>query len=298
MRFYCNLNDCRVQPAQMGRAREAEGWHGILVADHMWDAAGTRPHVWSVLGALAASTTELVVGTGFGNNLFRHPVEFAQASLTMQRISGGRFEGGLGAGWAEEEIVGTGRALAPPSERAGRLIEAVRLIRELFDTGSCSYTGRYYQVDVPRLERLGDMAPPPLVVGAVGRRVITSVAPYIDKLELMPAAVATRGGSVDMAVSNSITRDDIRAMVDFARSTRDDLPLRLYIPCCAGDDERTKKIAAMFDGFFAEFQGSPPKVADAIHRLGDLGLAELHVSPTDQYTFENLAPLLLAPTAA
>jgi alkanesulfonate monooxygenase SsuD/methylene tetrahydromethanopterin reductase-like flavin-dependent oxidoreductase (luciferase family) len=293
--YFCNLSDCRVDPVAWASTRQAEGWDGILVADHLFDTWGTRPHVWTTLGALAAGTDGLTLGTGYGNNLFRHPVEFAQASLTMQRISGGRFEAGLGAGWMEDEIVQTGRTLPPAAERADRLIEAVQLVRELFDTGSSRFAGKHYRLDVDRLERLGDRSPPKLVVGAGGRRVIRSVVPFVDKLELMPAAVATRTGSMNMEITNQLSYDDIRAMIDLARSTRGDLPLRIYVPCCAGDDDRTKKIASMYEGFFADFNGSPSKVAESVLALAELGIDEAHLAPSDEYTYVNLAPLLAAP---
>jgi alkanesulfonate monooxygenase SsuD/methylene tetrahydromethanopterin reductase-like flavin-dependent oxidoreductase (luciferase family) len=294
VRFFCNLNDARVQPVEWGATRRAEGWGGFVVCDHLWDPAGPKPHVWSVLGALAASTSTVILGTGFANNLFRHPVEFAQASLTMQRISRGRFEAGLGAGWSEEELLRTGRDIVSGPERADRLIEAVRLVRELFDTGSMHFAGRYYRVDVDRLERLGDQKPPALVVGAGGRRVIRSVAPFVDKLELMPQSLGNRSGSIDMAALNSVTRDDVRSMIDLARSARGDIPLRMYVGCCAGDDERTARISSMFsEGFFADFYGSPKKVADAVLGLADFGIDEFHLAPNDQYTYENLAPLLM-----
>jgi alkanesulfonate monooxygenase SsuD/methylene tetrahydromethanopterin reductase-like flavin-dependent oxidoreductase (luciferase family) len=179
-------------------------------------------------------------------------------------------------------------------ERADRLIEAVHLVRELFDTGSVHYAGDYYQVDVERLERLGDLAPPPLVVGAGGPRVIRSIAASIDKLELMPPSLANRSGTLEISGMNAVTRDDVRGMVDMARSARSDLPLRMYVACCAGDDERTARIAALFtEGFFADFYGTPNKVADAILGLEDMGIDEFHLAPNDQYSFENLAPLLL-----
>lgn len=294
MRFVCNLNDSRVHPVEWAGARGAQGWDGFLVCDHLWDPAGPKPHVWSVLGALAACTSGPTLGTGFANNLLRHPVEFAQASLTMQRITGGRFEAGLGAGWFEEELRATGREMSPGPERAERLIEAVQVVRELFETGSSGFSGRHYRVEIDRLERLGDQPPPSLVVGAGGPRVIRSVADHVDKLELMPPSLVTRSGAMDTAAFNSVGRDDVRAMVDRARSTREDLPLRLYVACCAGDDERTERIASKFtEGFFADFYGSPSKVADAVLGLGELGVDEVHLAPNDQYTYDNLAPLLL-----
>jgi hypothetical protein len=67
----------------------------------------------------------------------------------------------------------------------------------------------------------------------------------------------------------------------------------LYVACCAGDDERTKRVEAMSAGYFADFQGSPSKVADAVLGIGELGIDEVHLSPSDNYTFQNLAPLLV-----
>jgi alkanesulfonate monooxygenase SsuD/methylene tetrahydromethanopterin reductase-like flavin-dependent oxidoreductase (luciferase family) len=293
VRFFCGLSDCRMNPVDWAAARRSEGWHGVLVADHLFDAWGARPHVWSVLGMLAAGAPDLLLGTGYANNLVRHPVEFAQASLTMQRISGGRFDAGLGAGWTEDEMVRTGRNLPPPAERAGRLIEAVQIVRDLLQSGSSRFRGRYYTVDVERLERLDDQRPPRLVVGAGGPRLLRAVAPLVDKLELMPAAVATRTGQMNMDITNRLSYDDIRAMVDRARSVRADITLGIYIPCCAGDDERTKKIASLYDGFFADFQGSPSRVADNILALGEFGIDEFHLSASDAYTYPNLAPQLL-----
>jgi alkanesulfonate monooxygenase SsuD/methylene tetrahydromethanopterin reductase-like flavin-dependent oxidoreductase (luciferase family) len=263
-----------------------------VVADHLFDTWGSRPHVWGVLGALAVGTSDLTLGTGYANNLVRHPIEFAQASLTIQRLSGGRFEAGLGAGWTQEEIERTGRTLPSTRERADRLIEAVQMTRELFDHGASQFGGQYYDVDVDRLERLGDTPPPALVVGAGGRKLIRSVTPFVDKLELMPAAVATRTGAMNMEISNAITDDDVRALADLARSVRDDIVLRLYVPCCAGDDERTRKVAAAYDGFFARFQGSPNKVAHEILALGEWGISEVHLATSDEATYRNLAPLL------
>jgi alkanesulfonate monooxygenase SsuD/methylene tetrahydromethanopterin reductase-like flavin-dependent oxidoreductase (luciferase family) len=171
-------------------------------------------------------------------------------------------------------------------------------MRELFDTGSCRFQGRYYQLDVDRLERLQDLPPPVLLAGVGGPRVTKAVAPYVDKLEIMPAAVSTRGGAMNMERSNQVTRDDVRALIDCARSVRDDVPLRVYITCCAGDDERTQRVASMFEGFFADFQGSPEKVAANILGLADLGIDEVHLQPSDNYTYGNLAPLLVAASRA
>ena len=129
--------------------------------------------VGSVLGALASTTTTVGLGTGHHCNLFRHPVEFAHASLSVQRLSGGRFEAGLGAGWTKDELVRSGRDMPSPGERASRLIEAAQIVRQLFDTGSATFKGEHYEVDMDGLDRLEGIGPPPLVIAAGGRVYLT-----------------------------------------------------------------------------------------------------------------------------
>src|SRR5262245_60623264 len=120
-----------VDPVTWAQTREAEGWQVLGCADHFWTGTRAYPHSWVTLGAMAAATSRSLLTTSFANNLFRSPVEFAQASLQMQIVSGGRFEAGLGAGWTKEEAVGASLHYPEPSERAGRLIEAVQIVRQL-----------------------------------------------------------------------------------------------------------------------------------------------------------------------
>lgn len=298
MKFACSLSEVDVDPVAWSRLREAEGWDALFVSDHLWTDVGASPHLWTLLGAMAVSTRSVRLGPAFQNNLFRHPVEFAQACLTMQRISGGRFEAGLGAGWSGIELERTGRPLPTAGERAGRLIEAVQITRQLFDAGRCAFAGRYYNVDVNLVERPAQ-GPPPLVVSAGGPRVIRSVAPFVDRLELKAASSATRGGRLDLAALAAVTWDDLRAQVDLARSARADLPLGLHVLCCAGDDERTRRIASKFPegSLFGRFYGPPDQVAQAVWSLADLGVNRVHLTPGDQHSYANLAPLLCGVTA-
>jgi alkanesulfonate monooxygenase SsuD/methylene tetrahydromethanopterin reductase-like flavin-dependent oxidoreductase (luciferase family) len=296
MQFACSLSEVDVDPTAWSRQREAEGWDALFVSDHLWTDVGASPHLWTLLGAMAVSTTRVQLGPAFQNNLFRHPVEFVQASLTMQRISGGRFEAGLGAGWSGVELERTGRSLPSPGERAGRLIEAVEIARQLFDDGRCRFAGRYYQVDMDLVERPAG-GPPPLVVSAGGPRVIRAVAPLVDRLELKAASLATRGGRLDLEALATVTMDDLRRQVDLARSTRAELPLGMHVLCRARDDESTRRIAAHFPpgSLFGRFYGPPDSVAEAIRSLDDLGLQRVHVTPGDQQSFANLAPLICGP---
>src|SRR4029077_14534364 len=139
LQFVPNYVDIDVEPATWARAREAEGWHGLAVADHLWDRGRAYPHLWVALGAMAAATSRVMLTSSFANNLLRSPVEFAQAAMTVQHAAGGRFEAGLGAGWARAEIEQIGHRYPPPAERISRYIEAIKVAGELLRTRRCSF---------------------------------------------------------------------------------------------------------------------------------------------------------------
>ena len=121
MRFTVNLLGVEDDPATWAREREQEGWHALSVADHVFTSRHAYPHVWVSATAMAMATTDVTISTAFVNNLLRTPVEVAQAALQLQRVSGGRFELGLGAGWADDEITGSGLRYPPPGERGGHV---------------------------------------------------------------------------------------------------------------------------------------------------------------------------------
>jgi alkanesulfonate monooxygenase SsuD/methylene tetrahydromethanopterin reductase-like flavin-dependent oxidoreductase (luciferase family) len=292
----CSLSVVAVSLEKWAAQREQEGWHALFASDHLCTDVGAAPHMWVVLGAMGASTTSARIGSAFHNNLLRHPVEFAQGALTMQRITDGRFEAGLGAGWSESELVCTGRALPPPGIRAAMLIEAVQIARMLFDDGRCDFDGTHYSVHLEEIER-PSVGPPPLVVAAGGRRIIESVLPLVDRLELKVASAATRGGRLDLQALGAITREDVAEKVSLVRSLRADIPIGLHVLCRAGSDERTRRIAATFppDSLVRRFYGPPEEVASMILSLEELGVELVHVTPGDQQSYLNLAPLLLDP---
>jgi alkanesulfonate monooxygenase SsuD/methylene tetrahydromethanopterin reductase-like flavin-dependent oxidoreductase (luciferase family) len=97
MEFCPNLMRADIDPVAWAIAREAEGWDVIAASDHLWVRSGVAfPHLWVTLTQMAMVTSRVRLTSSFANNLFRSPVEFAQASLALQRASGGRFE----ASWA------------------------------------------------------------------------------------------------------------------------------------------------------------------------------------------------------
>jgi coenzyme F420-dependent glucose-6-phosphate dehydrogenase len=152
------------------RLAEESGFEFALISDHFhpWtDAQGQSPLVWSVIGALAHTTSRLVVGTGVTCPTMRvHPTLVAQAAATSAAMMPGRFFLGVGTGEnLNEHIVG---ARWPSIEvRQEMLEEAVAIIRQLWQGGYQDHHGRHYTVENARLYTLPP-EPPALVVAAAG----------------------------------------------------------------------------------------------------------------------------------
>jgi coenzyme F420-dependent glucose-6-phosphate dehydrogenase len=151
------------------RAEEV-GFSFALISDHYhpWiDRQGSSPFVWSVIGAIAASTTSLRVGTGVTCPLIRtHPAIIAQAAATAASLLPGRFVFGVGTGENLNEHV-LGDRWPSAGERREMLAEAVRLMRLLWKGELCSFEGRHYRVDNARIYTLPD-EPIEVVVAAGG----------------------------------------------------------------------------------------------------------------------------------
>lgn len=295
MEYMANLIRLDVHPGEWAREREAEGWHGVVCSDHYWvPAVGVRgtPHVWTTLATMAAHTERVLLGPSFANNLLRSPVEFCQASLSLQRDSGGRAEAALGAGWMREELEQTGQRFPPAPERARRLREAVLIARDLLEGGTVTFTGEFYDIDVPLLGPR-PTSPPPLVASLGGPWTIREIAPLVDRVELTIGR-ATRSGSNDLSLLAAVDLDDVRAMVSQVRAVNEQVPIGMLAHVAVGDGpDIEQRRQTLGEGLFGRFVGEPDRVADTIRSLDDLGISRVQVTETVPGSVERLAPALL-----
>jgi alkanesulfonate monooxygenase SsuD/methylene tetrahydromethanopterin reductase-like flavin-dependent oxidoreductase (luciferase family) len=299
MYFIANLMDPGIDPCTWAVDREREGWDVLAASDHFFLPVGGQrqwfPHLWVTVSQMAAATTTARITSTFANNLLRSPVEFVQASLTMQRVSDGRWEAGLGAGWSEWELEATGLRFPSPRERADRYIEAVRVVRALFDTGNCTFHGDYYTIDVPNMPGFENV-PAPVLVGALGGdRTIKGAGPNLDRIELKASSPATRGGAMDHAAFAAIPRAHLVDLIAKARRAAGDIEIAFYARCGVGDDPLTRELAALCvepDGLYTGLFGPPDQVAERLHAFTELGITHINVSPTRSSAFELLAPYL------
>jgi F420-dependent oxidoreductase-like protein len=135
---------------------------------------------WMLLGAFAQATRRLRLGTLVTGIHYRHPAVLANMAATLDIVSGGRLEIGLGAGWNEEESGAYGIALGSPRERSDRFEEACEVIIGLLGNETTSFEGTYFRLSGARCEPKPVQRPhPPICIGGSGeRRTLRTVARF------------------------------------------------------------------------------------------------------------------------
>ena len=184
---------------------EELGFDSAWVYDHLLrpdDEATPILEAWTLLAALAQKTSRLRIGCLVTANTFRHPALLAKMATTIDHLSGGRLELGLGAGWMEREHHAYGIPFYTAKERAERLREAAALIHALWSAEPAHFSGKYYQLDNPPFAPQPLQRPhPPLVIGGAGRKwILPTVARYADTWNVhfrTPQAVADLNAVLD-----------------------------------------------------------------------------------------------------
>ena len=165
------------------RAEEA-GFEFVTVSDHFhpWTSSqGHSPFAWSTVGAIAALTERVGIGTGVTCPLIRyHPAVIAQAAATSAELSSGRFFLGLGTGEALNEHI-TGDRWPPANLRLDMLVEAVEIMRALWTGENTDYEGDFYVVENARLFSMPE-TPPPIIWAASGKQSASLAGQHADGL--------------------------------------------------------------------------------------------------------------------
>jgi len=174
--------------AGLAGAADDSGYDSVWVMDHFYQlpALGGPPQPmlesYTLLGALAARTSRVRLGTLVTGVTYRNPAILAKIVTTLDTISAGRAILGIGAAWYDVEHDGLGVRFPPVKERMDRLEEAVQICRAMFREDRPSFQGRFYRIDeawnVPRPVQAGG---PPILIGGGGeRRTLALVARYGD----------------------------------------------------------------------------------------------------------------------
>jgi probable F420-dependent oxidoreductase len=188
------LTDETIAPVALGRAAEDAGFEALFVPEHThipasrespWPGGDQLPREYShtldpfvALSAVAATTERLRVGTGIALIVERDPITLAHEAATLDHLSGGRFELGIGAGWNLEEMRNHG---TDPARRFAVMRERALAVREIWTQEEASFHGEF--VDFDRIwswPKPAQQPHPPIWVGGTGPRVIDRVLEYGD----------------------------------------------------------------------------------------------------------------------
>ncbi|MFC9977661.1 TIGR03621 family F420-dependent LLM class oxidoreductase [Spirillospora sp. NPDC127200] len=226
LRFGVVAESARTVEDLVTTARRAEelGYATLTLRDHfVAEPFGDQPAPMIALTAAACATRTLRLGTLVLANDYRHPVLLAKEAATLDQVSGGRFELGVGAGWLREEYERGGLAFDPAGVRVDRLAESLRLLRGLLGGEKVTFAGEHYAVRdlavFPVPERR-----PPLLVGAGSPRMLALAGRWADTVGVLPRALP------DGTISEEITErlpGTIARKVERVREAADGRPVEL-----------------------------------------------------------------------
>ena len=256
-------------PEILALARRAEEWgfSAVYVPDH-WayeqrdgSALDTHTPAWeatTILGAIAAATSRVQIGALVLCNLFRHPGTTAQATATLDHLSGGRAVLGIGSGWTRAEFEMMGTPFPEIQPRLRMLDEAVRIIKRLFSDDRVTFEGEFYHLRdafiVPKPTRQPHV---PILLGGSGKGLLRIAAREADIVNVV--SDSGKKGTIDRAEVAKLTDEAFRRKLDFVRSEaraagRDPdklvLSSTIFVPMLADSPEAASQFAGAMGGFF------------------------------------------------
>jgi F420-dependent oxidoreductase-like protein len=157
------------------RIADEAGFDHCWNMDHFASLGGDETRdifeAWTALAGMAALTSRVRVGCSVTGNTYRHPAELAKMAVTVDHLSGGRLEFGIGAAWAENEHTMLGLPFGTAGDRADRLEEALKIITLLWTQPRTTFDGKHYQLREAIAEPKPVQSPhPPIWIGGSGRR--------------------------------------------------------------------------------------------------------------------------------
>ena len=164
-------------------AQQAERLHydSFWMSDHFFFTDRPYLECWSTLSSIATQTEKLRLGSLVLCNSYRHPSLLAKMAATLDVISQGRLELGVGAGWHKEEFQAYGIPYANHSARTGQLIEAVEMIKRLWSEESVTFEGKYYSLkNAISLPKPIQKPRPRIWIGGSSRRILRMAAENAD----------------------------------------------------------------------------------------------------------------------
>jgi probable F420-dependent oxidoreductase len=256
--------------AALARRCEELGYATLTVADHFDDQLAPVP---AIMAAADATTTLRVGALVFGND-YRHPVVLAKEAATLDVLSGGRFELGLGAGWMSSDYERAGMTLDRPGVRIDRMVEALEVITRLWADEPCSFRGEHYAVEgLDGLPKPVQAPRPPILIGGGGRRVLTVAAQWAD---IVGINFALAKGVIDASAGPNGTAEATEEKIGWIKEAAgprfDDIELQVRVHLAIVTDDRVGTAEALAGGFGLtpeQALQSPHALAGTVEQITD-----------------------------
>ncbi|MGI5347308.1 LLM class F420-dependent oxidoreductase [Streptomyces sp. CA-250714] len=288
-----------VRMMEIARMADDAGYHALLAPDHLTTVRPSNSMVfeaWTLIAALARETTNVRIGHLVTGNGYRNPALQAKMASTVDVLSAGRLEFGIGAGWLEHDHLQYGYEFGTTGERLRKLEEAVQVVLALWTEEKATFEGRYYQIRDAVNEPKGVQRPHiPLMIGGAGEKVtLRLVAQYADACNIMDSPVAAKH-------KFAVLRDhchDVGRPYDAIKRT-------VTAPCIIRDTDTEARALIppasnfVFPGDVGSYGlvGTPDTVRERIAAFEEAGVQELIVyfeDPTSVRQVEEFARLFLA----
>ena len=300
-RFGIQLHTAPSAEAWTAAARKAEdlGYDTLFLPDHFGDQLAPVP----ALMAAADATTTLKVGALVFDNDYKHPVVLAKELATIDVLSGGRLEVGLGAGWMNSDYEQSGIPMDPPGVRVSRMEEGIEVIKGCFAPGPFSFKGQHYTIT--ELDSLPKpvQSPPPLLIGGGAKRVLSIAGREAQIVGINPSI---HSGQVDAAAAQNGAADEtdkkLAWVKDSAGARYEDLEINLlqFAGIVTDDRDGTAEMMAPFFGLdpseLATYPhaciGSIEQICESLQYRRDRWDASYVVFQGD--TMETMAPVVAA----
>lgn len=222
--------------AEKARRIESMGYATLYMPDHFGEQLAPVP----ALAAAAAATTSLRVGALVFGNDYKHPVVLAKELATLDVLTGGRLDVGLGAGWMQTDYDEAGLRYDPPGVRVSRLEEALQVIKGLLGDGPFSFAGEHYTIQHHNGYPKPVQRPrPPILVGGGGKRVLAIAGREADIVGINPNL---RAGQIDGSLGPDLLAETSAQKVAWVREAAgdrfDDLELSTAVFMVSVTDDR------------------------------------------------------------
>lgn len=253
----------RADWAAKARKLEDIGYWILSVPDHLAEMLAPMP----ALVAAAAATTRLRVGTNVLNNDLRHPVLVAREAATVDLLTDGRLQLGLGAGHMRSEYEQAGLAYDRGRARVERLAEAVAIIKPLLAGETVSFTGRYYRVTDHAIHPRPVQQPhPPILIGGNGPQLLALAAREADIVGLTGITFARGGTEPDLTACRAAAVDERVRLIEDAAGTRgEQLELNALVQRVLVTDDRRRAAAELAVGRWSQL--SPDEILESPYAL-------------------------------